>query len=210
MNLTLSSRTAVILLASLIAARATGYLFSKFCMLELAPLTLLGYRSLLACTVLLPFMISRLKRTTMRDARAGIIIGSLFFLTMVAELMGLLTTDTSVASILENTAIVMVHPHGDPCAKASRRACGRLLASRARRCGMYVVDRCRTQSFLRRMADAARRPPLCDEHRRDITTGTRCRTADGRFSASTDNGRTVDDRCFFVRVAVRSAGSTDL
>lgn len=108
MNLTLSSRTAVILLASLIAARATGYLFSKFCMLELAPLTLLGYRSLLACTVLLPFMISRLKRMTMRDVRAGIIIGSLFFLTMVAELMGLLTTDTSVASILENTAIVMV------------------------------------------------------------------------------------------------------
>lgn len=108
MNISLSPRTAVLLLASLISARATGYLFSKFCFAELEPLTLLGYRSLLACAVLLPFMFGRLRRMRAKDLRAGLIIGALFFLTMVAELVGLLTTDTSVASILENTAIVMV------------------------------------------------------------------------------------------------------
>lgn len=108
MNLILSPKSAVLLLSALIAARATGYLFSKFCMLELEPLTLLAYRSLLACVVLVPFLWKRLCRMTAQDIRAGAILGGLFFLTMVAELVGLLTTDSSVASILENTAIVMV------------------------------------------------------------------------------------------------------
>lgn len=108
MNIALSPRTAVLLLALLISARAAGYLFSKFCFVELGPLTVLAYRCLLACLVLLPFMAGRLRRMTAGDVRAGLIIGALFFLTMAAELIGLVTTDTSVASILENTAIVMV------------------------------------------------------------------------------------------------------
>lgn len=108
MKITLTSQSAVILLALLIAARSTGCMFSKFCFAELEPLTLLAYRSLLACAFLMPFLYRRMKRMSRRDLRAGVVFGSLFFLTMVTELVGLLTADISVAAILENTSIVMV------------------------------------------------------------------------------------------------------
>lgn len=108
MNITLTPKSAVILLSCLISARATGYLFTKFCFVEMGPLLVLACRNLLAVAVLLPFMLGHLRRMTRRDAAVGCGIGLLFTCTMVAELVGLVTTDVSVAAILENTAIVMV------------------------------------------------------------------------------------------------------
>lgn len=108
MNFHLTSKSAVILLSCLIGTRATGFLFSKFCFLELEPLTLLAYRNLLAAVLLFPFLYRRLRRMTRRDLSVGCGIGLLFTCTMAAELVGLVTTDVSVAAILENTAIVIV------------------------------------------------------------------------------------------------------
>lgn len=108
MNITLTSQGAVMLLTCLITARSTGTLFSKFCFMELEPLTLLAYRSLLAAVLLVPFLYPHLKRMTRREVTAGAVIGGLFYLTMVAELIGLQTTNLSMAAILENTSIVMV------------------------------------------------------------------------------------------------------
>lgn len=108
MHITLTPQLAVGLLTMLVAARATGCLFSKFCFMELTPLTLLAYRSLLASLLLLPFLYKRLMRIRMRDLKSGIVLGILFFLTMVAELIGLVSTNISIAAVLENTAIVMV------------------------------------------------------------------------------------------------------
>lgn len=108
MNFHLTPKSAVILLSCLIGARATGFLFTKFCFWELEPLTVLAYRNLLAVAVLFPFMMGHLRRMTRRDVAVGCAIGVLFTCTMVAELVGLVTTDVSVAAILENTAIVIV------------------------------------------------------------------------------------------------------
>lgn len=108
MNVTLTSKSAVILLAGLISARATGYLFTKFCFLEMEPLFVLACRNLIAVVVLLPFLYKHLLKMSLRDAVVGCGIGLLFTCTMVTEFFGLVTTDISVAAILENTAIVMV------------------------------------------------------------------------------------------------------
>lgn len=108
MKVTLTPQTAVILLATLYCARATANMFSKFCFQEMEPLTLLAYRSLLACVILTPFLYRHIRTMRLRDLRAGVVFGSLFFLTMVASLAGLVTAEISAAAILENTSIVMV------------------------------------------------------------------------------------------------------
>lgn len=108
MHITLTPQLAVGLLTLLVTARATGCLFSKICLAELEPLTLLAYRSLLASLFLLPFLYRRLMRIRFHDLKSGIVLGIFFFLTMVAELVGLVSTNVSIAAVLENTAIVMV------------------------------------------------------------------------------------------------------
>lgn len=104
----LTEKRAAVLLAAVIIARATGYLFSKLCMEYMGMFSLLAIRSLLAVTILLPFVWQRLRCITRHELLSGFIIGALFYATMAAELYGLQRTSTSMASILENTAIVMV------------------------------------------------------------------------------------------------------
>lgn len=104
----LTEKRASFLLAAVIIARATGYLFSKICMEYMGMFTLLAIRSLLAVVLLLPFIWRRLRRLTRRELLSGVTIGALFFAVMAAELYGLQRTSTSSAAILENTAIVMV------------------------------------------------------------------------------------------------------
>ena len=104
----LTEKQASFLLAAVIIARATAYIFSKVCLETMGPFTLLGMRSLLACIFMLPFAFNKLRRIKKREIINGSVLGVLFFLTMVFELMGLKSTNVSIASILENTAIVMV------------------------------------------------------------------------------------------------------
>jgi drug/metabolite transporter (DMT)-like permease len=108
MKLSLTEKTAPFLLAAVIIARATGYLFCKICMEELGMFTLLALRSLTAVALMLPFLWRRLQRISRREVLAGVVVGALFYAVMAAELFGLQRTSTSTAAILENTAIVMV------------------------------------------------------------------------------------------------------
>ena len=101
----LTEKQAMALLAGVIIARATGYLFSKICMESMGIFTLLAARSLIAFFALCTVFFRRIRRITRQELFAGCVIGILFFLTMAAELYGLQTTDTSIGAILENTAI---------------------------------------------------------------------------------------------------------
>lgn len=104
----LSRRRAEILLAGVIAARATSYLFSKLILEGMGLFNLLGIRFLLAFTLLAVLFFKRLKMIDRKSLVAGIIMGSMYFLVMAAELNGLKRVSSGNVSFLENTAIVLV------------------------------------------------------------------------------------------------------
>lgn len=104
----ITKKQATFLLMGVITARATGYLFSKLCLEVMGAFTLLALRSILACVMMLPFVFRKLGKLKRHDVIAGGILGVLFFFTMAAEFIGLKTTESSIAAILENTAIIMV------------------------------------------------------------------------------------------------------
>lgn len=104
----LSRRSAELLLAGVIIARATSYLFSKLIMEGMGLFNLLGVRFLLGFGLLSLLFFKKLRRMDRKTLIAGVIMGTLYFLVMTAELSGLKRTASSTVSFLENTAIVLV------------------------------------------------------------------------------------------------------
>ena len=104
----MSRRASELLLAGVIVARATSYLFAKLVISGLGIFNLLALRFLLAFVLLSVLFLPRLRRIDRRSLRAGLIMGGMYFLVMTAELSGLKRTTSSNVSFLENTAIVIV------------------------------------------------------------------------------------------------------
>lgn len=104
----LTRRNAELLLAAVIIARSTSFLFSKIGLQGMGKFTLLGLRFLLAFAVLALLFPKRLLHMSRRTFFGGLALGVLYFLVMTAELSGLKTTASSTVSFLENTAIVLV------------------------------------------------------------------------------------------------------
>lgn len=97
-----------ILLASVIAARATSFIFSKMLLESIDTFALLGIRFLLAFLLLALLFVRHLIHIDRRVLLSGFIIGVLYFLLMVCELTALKTTDSSMVSLLENCSIILV------------------------------------------------------------------------------------------------------
>jgi drug/metabolite transporter (DMT)-like permease len=97
-----------LLLAAVIAARATSFIFSKMALADMGIFNLLAIRFLLAFTFLAAIFRKRLGRTGKNELVSGAIVGLLFFLVMSSELTGLITTDSSTIALLENCAIIFV------------------------------------------------------------------------------------------------------
>ena len=104
----LTRRSAEFLLAAVIIARATGYLFSKLVLEGMGVFNLLAVRFLLGFVLLAALFFKRLIRIDHKSLVAGLVMGGMFFLVMTAELNGLKRTASSMISFLENTAIVVV------------------------------------------------------------------------------------------------------
>ena len=104
----MSRRVSELLLASVIAARATSYLFSKLILQGMGIFNLMAVRFLIAFALLAVLFFPRLRRVDRRTVLGGAVMGALYFLTMAAELRGLQRVPTSTVSFLENTAIVWV------------------------------------------------------------------------------------------------------
>ena len=103
-----SRSRAELLLAGVITARATSYLFSKLIMQSMSMFNMLGIRFLLAFTLLLILFFKRIRKINRKSFAAGAVMGCLYFLVMTAELNGLKRTSSGNVSFLENTAIVIV------------------------------------------------------------------------------------------------------
>ena len=104
----LSENGASILLAAVIIARATSLLFAKYCLDVMQPFTLLAVRSITALLFLIPLFRNNLRNITRYEILGGSFIGLFMFLMMAAELVSLQRTESSIISIIENTAIVFV------------------------------------------------------------------------------------------------------
>lgn len=104
----LNRQTGEILLAAVIIARATSFLFSKIVLESMGPMTLLAIRSLIAFAFLTLLFRKRLMKIQKSTLLRGALLGGTFFAVMMAELFSLQTTASSTVSFLENTAIVFV------------------------------------------------------------------------------------------------------
>ncbi len=103
----MKKRAAEILLAIIIMARATGYLFSTICLQEMGVFSLLAERFLLAGCLLMLLLRKKLQWNRCTIGR-GCLLGLAYFLCMACELTSLKTTPTSTVSLLENNAMILV------------------------------------------------------------------------------------------------------
>ncbi len=104
----LNQKTGELLLAAVIMARATSFLFSKLALQSMQPMTLMAVRFLLAFGLLALLFHKQLRQIRLRTLFRGMALGGIFFLVLGAELSSLQTTPSSTVSFLENTAIVFV------------------------------------------------------------------------------------------------------
>ena len=107
--MTLNKRKASILLAFVISARATSFMFSKSCLTTMTAFSLISLRFLCAAMILFLFFHRHILKTFDKgDLLKGFLFGTLYFLTLFCEHMGLKTTNSGTASFLENMAIIIV------------------------------------------------------------------------------------------------------
>jgi len=104
----LSRRRAELLLAGVIVARATSYLFSKLILQSMGMFNLLGGRFSFAFLLLAALFFPRLRSAGRKTVAAGAAMGGMYFLVVTAELCGLKRMGSGNASFLVNTAIVLV------------------------------------------------------------------------------------------------------
>lgn len=107
-SIKLSRSQAELLLAGVIIARATSYLFSKLILQGMGMFNLLGLRFCFAFVVLTVLFFRRLQSANKKTIIAGIIMGGMYFLVVSSELSGLKRMASGNASFLVNTAIVLV------------------------------------------------------------------------------------------------------
>ena len=104
----LTPKAAELLLAGVITARASSYLFSKLILKGMGMFNLLGLRFTLATVLLGLLFFPRLTHLRKNTVAAGMVMGGMYFLVMTAELSGLKRMASGSASFLVNTAIVLV------------------------------------------------------------------------------------------------------
>lgn len=104
----LNRKTGELLLAAVIIARATSFLFSKIMLEHMGPMTLLAERSTIAFLFLAIVFHKKLAKLHKKTLFCGMLLGGAFFAVMMAELFSLKTTASSTVSFLENTAVVFV------------------------------------------------------------------------------------------------------
>ena len=96
-----------LLLAIVIAARATSFMFSKILLESMGEFDLMAIRFLLAFGLLCAVFPKKL-RMDRKTFLGGMAIGVMYFLVLSCELKALQTADSSLVSLLENCAIIFV------------------------------------------------------------------------------------------------------
>ena len=105
----MSVRRAEVLLAAVIIARSTSFVFNKIGLGTMSAFNMLAVRFLLAFVLLAALFGKKLIKGLNRRAIAGgALVGFLFFLVMSCEMLALKTVNAGTVSLLENLAIIIV------------------------------------------------------------------------------------------------------
>lgn len=104
----LNRRESELLLAVVIVARSTGYLFSKLLLEQMGQFSLLAVRSLTAFLFLTLVFRKKFRTVSRTQIAGGFVLGLAFFVVMVCELTALRFTTSTAVSFEENTAVAIV------------------------------------------------------------------------------------------------------
>lgn len=104
----MSEKRAELLLASVIIARSTSFVFNKLGLGTMSAFNLLAVRFLLAFLLLMLLFRKKLRGVSRRTVGRGALLGGLFFVVMSCEMFALRTVDSGTVSLLENMAILFV------------------------------------------------------------------------------------------------------
>ncbi len=104
----MSEKRAELLLACVIIARSTSFVFNKLGLGTMTAFNLLAVRFLLAFALLALVFCRKLRHVGRRTLLRGALLGGLFFLIMSGEMFSLRTVDSGTVSLLENMAILFV------------------------------------------------------------------------------------------------------
>jgi len=104
----LTEKQAELMLASVIAVRASSFLFNKFLLTEMGVFNILGLRFLIAGILLSLIFCKKLRVLKRSELKAGVIIGALFYAVIAVEMAATRIADTSTVSLLENCAVIIV------------------------------------------------------------------------------------------------------
>lgn len=96
------------LLAAVISARATSFIFSKIILQDILPFNVLAIRFLAAFLLMALLFHREIAKLTKKALTAGLVLGFLFFVTMAFEMLALKQAASSLAALLENCAIFFV------------------------------------------------------------------------------------------------------
>ena len=97
-----------ILFALLVSARASAFLFNKLLITHIGVMTLMAVRFLTATFLLFLLSPSRILHSNRKTVLGGAVLGVVFWGIMVCEMYAIREADTSLVSVLEHTAVVMV------------------------------------------------------------------------------------------------------
>lgn len=104
----MSRQHAELLVFTALLLRASSFLFNKLGISEIAPLTLLSLRFMLAFLPMVLIFHKRMRRLNRRTLFHGMLLGGICFTMMFLELVGLKTISSSSSCFLESTAIVLI------------------------------------------------------------------------------------------------------
>lgn len=104
----MSEKRAELLLAAVIIARSTSFVFNKLGLGTMSAFNMLAVRFLLAFILLVLLFHKRLRDISRRTVFRGALLGGLFFVVMSCEMFALRTAGSGTVSLLENMAILFV------------------------------------------------------------------------------------------------------
>ena len=104
----MNERRFEVLLALVISARATSFIFNKLVLREMQPFNMQAVRFTLAALLMALLFFGRLRQIDRRTLRAGAVLGTLYFAEMSCELIALRTATTATVSLLTNCSIILV------------------------------------------------------------------------------------------------------
>lgn len=104
----LSVRQSEALMAAVIIARSASFVISKISMGTLQPFNILAVRFIAAFLILVVICFRQLKRCTLRTLRNGVLLGVTYTVVMGFEMLGIRETESSLASLIENAAFILV------------------------------------------------------------------------------------------------------